>query len=64
MGYLANSHNLEDGGLRRAIIFGSVMASFVVEQFSLDRLRSLSFSEIANRYGEFKQLTLFEDLEQ
>jgi sugar/nucleoside kinase (ribokinase family) len=64
MGYLANSHNLEDSGLRRAIIFGSVMASFVVEQFSLDRLRSLSFSDIATRYGEFKQLTLFEDVER
>ena len=63
MGHLANSHNLEDAGLRRAIIFGSVMASFVVEQFSVNRLRSLSFSEIANRYGEFKQLTLFEDVE-
>jgi len=63
MGHLANSHNLEDAGLRRAIIFGSVMASFVVEQFSVNRLRSLSFTEIANRYGEFKQLTLFEDVE-
>ncbi|MFH0812051.1 MAG: PfkB family carbohydrate kinase [Pseudomonadota bacterium] len=62
MGYLANSHNLHDGGLRRAIIFGSVMASFVVEQISINRLRSLTFQEIENRYREFKKLTLFEDV--
>jgi sugar/nucleoside kinase (ribokinase family) len=61
MGYLANSHNFQESGIRKAIIFGSVMASFTVEQFSIDRLRSLTFQEIENRYSQFKKLTLFEE---
>ena len=61
MGYLANSQSLQESEIRKAIIFGSVMASFAVEQFSIDRLRSLTFQEIENRYSEFKRLTLFEE---
>ena len=41
MGYLANTGNLTEEGVRQAIVFGSVMASFNVEAFSLDRLKSL-----------------------
>jgi len=61
MGYLANSPDLQESEIRKAIIFGSVMASFAVEQFSIDRLRSLTFQQIENRYREFKRLTLFEE---
>jgi len=61
MGYLANSHNFQESEIRKAIIFGSVIASFAVERFSIDRLRSLTFQEIENRYSEFKRLTLFEE---
>ena len=62
MGHLASSGDCTDEGLRRAIIFGSVMASFNVEEFSLDRLRRLDKKEIEDRYREFKRLTHFEDL--
>jgi sugar/nucleoside kinase (ribokinase family) len=62
MGYLANTMNFEETNIRKAIIFGSVMASFNVEAFSLDRIKSLDYSEIENRYREFKRLTHFEDL--
>ena len=62
MGYIANSHNLQDGRIRQAIVFGSVMASFAVEQFSINRLCSLTFPEIENRYKELKKLTSFEDI--
>jgi len=62
MGYLANSGSFQEKELRKAIIFGSVMASFTVEQFSIDRLRSLTFPEIENRYGVFKKLTYFDDI--
>jgi sugar/nucleoside kinase (ribokinase family) len=62
MGYLANTMNFEESNIRKAIIFGSVMASFNVEAFSLDRIKSLDYSEIENRYREFKGLTHFEDL--
>jgi sugar/nucleoside kinase (ribokinase family) len=62
MGYLAKTNNLTDGGIRQAIIVGSVMASFAVEQFSLNRLRTLTYQEIEKRYGEFISLTLFKDM--
>jgi sugar/nucleoside kinase (ribokinase family) len=62
MGYLAATGNLSDPSLRQAIIFGSVMASFAVESFSLDRLRTLDDTEIQSRFRAFKALTHFEDL--
>lgn len=63
MGSLANTMNFSEESMRRAVIFGSVMASMNVEAFSLDRLRSLDYKEIESRYREFKRLTHFEDLE-
>ncbi len=62
MGYLAKSDDLTEANIRKAIIFGSAMASFNVEAFSLERLKELSEDEINERYGEFKRLTHFEDL--
>ncbi len=62
MGYLTNTMNFEPANIRQAIIFGSVMASFNVESFSLDRLKSLDYKEIEARFREFKRLTHFEDL--
>jgi len=63
MGYLANTGNVSEDGIRQAIIFGSVMASFNVEDFSLDRLRTLQYSEIDERYRSFKAMTHFEALQ-
>ena len=62
MGHLAASGDMSTEGLRQAIIFGSVMASFNVEAFSLDRLRHLDRKEIDTRFRAFKQLTHFDDL--
>jgi sugar/nucleoside kinase (ribokinase family) len=62
MGYLASTMNFSEESMRKAIIFGSVMASLNVEAFSLDRLRSLDYQEIEDRYREFKKLTHFEDI--
>lgn len=62
MGYLANTMNLDDSNIRRAIIFGSVMASFNVEDFSLNRLKTLDYQEIENRFREFRRLTHFDDI--
>jgi len=62
MGYLAATGNLSDTAFRQATVFGSVMASFTVESFSLDRLRALDYKEIETRFREFKRLTQFEDL--
>jgi sugar/nucleoside kinase (ribokinase family) len=62
MGYLASTGNLSDTSFRQATIFGSVLASFTVEAFSLDRLQALDYKEIEERFQEFKRLTHFEDL--
>lgn len=62
MGYLANSNDISEKNIRRAIIFGSVMASFNVEAFSLERLDSLTLPEINERYAQFKMLTHFEGI--
>lgn len=62
MGFLANTMNFSDANIRKAIIFGSVMASFNVEDFSLNRMKTLDYGEIENRYREFRRLTHFEDI--
>lgn len=60
MGYLSKNGAVNDVTIRQAVIYGSAMASFNVEAFSLDRLRSLTADDIASRYKEFKALTFFE----
>ena len=62
MGYLANNGDLREEGIRQAIVFGSVMASFNVEDFSLDRMKRLEYREIETRYKSFKALTNFRDI--
>ena len=60
-GYLAGTvKKVHFNDLRKAMIYGSVLASFCVEAFSLDRLRSLSMQEIAQRYETFKLMSQFE----
>ncbi len=60
MGYLARTGDLSEASLRRAMVFGSVMASFAVEGFGLERTLRLTFEEIESRYREFKSLTHFD----
>src|SRR3954463_12933286 len=47
--------------LRRAVIYGSVLASFNVEAFSLERLRTLTMDEITTRYGIFRAMSAFDE---
>lgn len=63
MGYLANQGDLSEDGIRQAIIFGSVMASFNVEDFSLNRMKTLDYKEIEKRYKSFTSLTSFRQLD-
>jgi len=59
MGYLAGSRSTSDASLRRAMVYGSVLGSFAVEKFGLDRLRHLKRSEIHARARHFAKLTQF-----
>jgi len=59
MGYLASAGQKSDAALRRAMVYGSVLGSFAVEKFGLDRLRTLKRSEIHARARHFAKLTQF-----
>jgi sugar/nucleoside kinase (ribokinase family) len=59
MGYLAGAGDKSDVSLRRAMVYGSVLGSFAVEKFGLDRLRTLKRSEIHARARHFSKLTQF-----
>lgn len=60
MGYLAQQEEVDEKAVRRAIIYGSVMASFNVEQFSCDRLRELTHDDIIHRIHRFSEFTHFD----
>jgi len=63
LGYLAaTGASFEDDALRKAVVFGTVMASFDVSALGLQRLGELTYTEIETRYREFRTLTRFEDV--
>ena len=62
MGYLAYAGSLDPDAIRAAMIFGSVMASFCVEQFSLDGLRGLTPQLIQSRFDAFYHLADFDQI--
>ena len=59
LGQLARSGDLTQQGIRRAIVYGSVVASFTVEDFGVKRLASVALRDIEERYNSFAQLTDF-----
>jgi sugar/nucleoside kinase (ribokinase family) len=59
LGYLAASGERSGATLRRAIVYGSVLASFVVEDFGGRRMRTLGREDIERRYRQFVALTEF-----
>jgi sugar/nucleoside kinase (ribokinase family) len=60
VGYLAAAGDLSDAGLRRAIAYGSVLASFTVEAFGVERLRDVRPADIVQRFGQLRHLTHFD----
>ena len=62
MGYLASQERLDEDAMRRAMIFGSVMASFNVEEFGTARVRRLTHEEINDRFRAFKRMTHFDEI--
>ena len=59
MGYLAGCGQSNDAALRRAMVYGSVLGSFAVEEFGPERLRRLKLREIHARARHFSKLTQF-----
>ncbi len=62
MGYLAAQKEINDDTLRRACVYGSVMASFNVEKFGTERVDELDYPEINQRFKDFKRMTHFDDI--
>jgi sugar/nucleoside kinase (ribokinase family) len=62
MGYLAYAGDLSATTIRTAMIMGSVMGSFAVEQFSVDGLRGLTASKIQQRFDEMAELVRFDQV--
>jgi sugar/nucleoside kinase (ribokinase family) len=59
VGYLAQKDDLSDKTLRKAVVYGSTMASFVCERFSFDRLKEINHDDIEKRTSDFKKITDF-----
>ncbi|HEY6417999.1 MAG TPA: PfkB family carbohydrate kinase [Candidatus Binataceae bacterium] len=57
MGFLARHSRLTESALRTAVVYGTVLASFAVEKFALQRLADLTFEEVDSRYRAFIELT-------
>lgn len=63
IGYLAQMGEVSEVTLRRAVVYGSTLASFDVQGFSLDRFRNLTTQDIDRRYEEFRRIVHFEPLD-
>ncbi len=61
VGWLAKTDDLSVENLKRAVIYGSTLASFCVEQFSVDGLRDLSPLKIRDRFRSFLELSRFDE---
>ncbi|HTR78335.1 MAG TPA: PfkB family carbohydrate kinase, partial [Gemmatimonadaceae bacterium] len=61
MGWIARTGDTSEAGLRRAVVYGSVMGSFAVERFSVERLLELGPNEIDDRVAAFRRLVAFDE---
>ncbi|MFA4995822.1 MAG: PfkB family carbohydrate kinase [Patescibacteria group bacterium] len=59
VGYLSQTGDISETNIRKAIIYGSTIASFCAEDFSLNYLKNISNKEIEERYGIFEQIRKF-----
>ena len=62
MGYLSTCKRINEEEIKRALVFGTVTASYCVEDFSIYRFQTLSKEKIYSRFKELKKITHFEDI--
>ena len=60
VGWLARTDDMSEENLKRAVIYGSTLASFCVEKFGVDGLRDLSYLQIRDRFRQFRELSRFD----
>ena len=61
VGWLARTDDMSEENLKRAVIYGSTLASFCVEKFGVDGLRDLTYLQIQDRFREFRELSRFDE---
>ena len=59
LGYLASTGDTSEEGIRSAMVYGTVVASFNIEDFSINRQKDVQFSEISSRYRELQEAVRF-----
>lgn len=64
LGWLSYTNDLSPENMRRAVIMGSVMASFCVEKFGPERLKDLTEEEIYDRYKEFRRISVIPEIDR
>ena len=62
IGWIAKTDDYSDENLKRAVVYGSTLASFCVERFSLDRFKDLTYLEILDRFRSFRELSRFDEM--
>ncbi len=60
-GWIAKTEDVSDANLKRAVIYGSTMASFCAEKFGVGGLRDLAYLQVKDRFREFRELSRFEE---
>ena len=59
MGYLASIEDTSEKAIRSAMVYGTIIASFNIEDFSINRQKAVQFSEISSRYSELQEAVRF-----
>ena len=59
MGYLASAKKTDESAIRKAVIYGTIMASFAVEDFGIKRLSGITMRDVRARYKQFERVTKF-----
>ena len=59
IGYIAKTKDISEPNLRKAIVYGSAIASFNAEDFSLERQKQITIDDIENRFKEFREFREF-----
>jgi len=59
IGYLSKAGKLDNASIRKSIIYGSILASFAVEDFSINKLLKISMGDISKRYNKLREMTEF-----
>ncbi len=62
LGYVDNTGDMSFENLKKALVFGNIMASFAVEGFSVSRFLTIRMDEIRERFKRFREMTYFEEL--